>query len=121
MAEGTITDRIVQVMEKEGHTVSTFARKLGISWTSANNIISGRNVPNYETIVRIIENFEWVDANWLVMGQKSEADTDKKKLYSVIAMQQKTIEGQQKTIDRLTTKLVQDLHGESSKKVADVG
>lgn len=84
MAVGTITERIVQIMSKEGHTVSTFARKLGISWTSANNIISGRNVPNYETIVRIIEKFEWVDANWLVMGQKSEADTDKKKLYSII-------------------------------------
>ncbi|MBF1522547.1 MAG: helix-turn-helix transcriptional regulator [Prevotella salivae] len=121
MADGTITERIVQIMSKEGHTVSTFARKLGIPWTSANNIVSGRNAPNYETIVKIIENFEWVDANWLVMGQKSEADTDKKKLYSVITMQQKTIESQQKTIDRLTTKLVQDLHEESSKKVADVG
>lgn len=116
MAVGTITERIVQIMSKEGHTVSTFARKLGISWTSANNIISGRNVPNYETIVRIIEKFEWVDANWLVMGQKSEADTDKKKLYSIIEIQQKTIESQQKTLDRLTTKLVQDLHEESSKK-----
>lgn len=121
MADGTITERIVQIMSKEGHTVSTFARKLGIPWTSANNIVSGRNAPNYETIVKIIQNFEWVDANWLVMGQKSEADTDKKKLYSVITMQQKTIESQQKTIDRLTTKLVQDLHEESSKKVADVG
>ena len=30
MAEGTITERIVQIMSKEGHTVSTFARKLGI-------------------------------------------------------------------------------------------
>lgn len=47
MVEGTITDRIVKIMEKEGHTVSTFARKLGISWTSANNIVSGRNAPNY--------------------------------------------------------------------------
>ena len=55
------------------------------------------------------------------MGQKSEADTDKKKLYSIIEIQQKTIESQQKTLDRLTTKLVQDLHEESSKKVADVG
>ena len=30
MAVGTITERIVQIMSKEGHTVSTFARKLGI-------------------------------------------------------------------------------------------
>ena len=86
MAEGTITDRIVKIMEKEGHTVSTFARKLGISWTSANNIVSGRNAPNYETIVKIIESFVNEDANWLVMGQKGAKGTDAEKLYSIIIL-----------------------------------
>ena len=66
--------------------------------------------------MKIIESFEWVDANWLVMGEKSEIDTDKKKLYSVISTQQKTIDSQQKTIDRLTAKLVQELSEEPSKK-----
>ena len=75
-------------------------------------------MPSYDNIVKIIENFDWVDANWLVMGIKSEADTDKKKLYSVIATQQKTIENQQKTIDRLTAKLIQDFPDEPSKKMA---
>lgn len=108
-------------MEKEGHNVSTFARKLGISWTSANNITSGRNMPSYENIVKIIESFTWVDANWLVMGQKTDTGMDNKKLFSIIATQQKTIENQQKTIDRLTAKLVHDLPDEPSKKVANVG
>lgn len=116
MAEGTITDRIVKIMEKEGHTVSTFARKLGISWTSANNIVSGRNAPNYETIVKIIESFDNIDANWLVMGQKGAKGTDAEKLYSIISTQQKTIENQQKTIDRLTAKLVENIPEESGKK-----
>ena len=53
MEEETITTRIVQLMNKEGHSVNTFARKLNIPWTSANNIVSGRNLPNYETIVKI--------------------------------------------------------------------
>lgn len=119
MAEGTITDRIVQIMIKEGHTVSTFARKLGISWSSANNIISGRNAPNYETIVKIIECFDSIDANWLIMGQKKADGTDAEKLYSIISTQQKTIENQQKTIDRLTAKLVENIPAESGKKVAN--
>lgn len=116
----SITARILQIMEKEGHSVSSFARKLGMSWTSANNIVSGRNMPSYENIVKIIESFEWVDANWLIMGQKSTADVDKKNLYTIINTQQKTIESQQKTIDRLTAKLVQELPEQSSQKVADV-
>ena len=121
MAEETITDRIVKIMTKEGHTVSTFAKKLGISWSSAKNIISGRNAPNYETIVKIIECFDSIDANWLVMGRKSEKLTDADKLYSIISMQQKTIENQQRTIDRLTAKLVDNESEDSAKKVADVG
>ena len=121
--EGTenITERILLMMEKEGHSVSSFARKLGISWTTVNNIVSGRNMPSYDNIVKIIEGFEWVDANWLVMGQKSEPEMDKKKLYSVIATQQKTIESQQKTIDRLTARLVQELPDEPSPKAANAG
>lgn len=112
----SITARILYIMEKEGHSVGSFARKLGIPWTSANNIVSGRNMPSYDNIVKIIERFGWVDANWLVMGQKSDADLDKKKLYSVIAAQQKIIESQQKTIDRLTSKLVHDLPDDSPQK-----
>ena len=111
-----ITTRILQIMEKEGHNVSSFARKLGLSWTSTNNIVSGRNMPSYDNIVKIIGNFEWVDANWLIMGEKNSTDTDKEKLFSVIAAQQKTIENQQKTIARLTEKMLQELPDLSSSK-----
>lgn len=117
----TITDRISQIIEKEGHSVSTFAKKLGIPWTTANNIISGRNSPNYESLVKIIENFAWVDANWLVMGEDAARDdVDKKKLYAMIEAQQKTIEKQQDTIDRLTERLLKDLP-DTGKKVAVAG
>ena len=107
----TITDRISQIIEKEGHSVSTFAKKLGIPWTTANNIISGRNSPNYESLVKIIENFAWVDANWLVMGEEAARDDVDKK---------KTIEKQQDTIDRLTERLLKDLP-DTGKKVAVAG
>ena len=120
MAEETITNRIVQLMTQEGHTVNTFARKLNIPWSSANNIVSGRNAPNYETIVKILTSFKSIDANWLVMGKKSEKLTDADKLYSIISMQQKTIENQQRTIDRLTAKLVDNESEDSAKKVVNV-
>lgn len=113
-----VIDRISQIIEKEGITKSIFAKRLGISWTSANNIITGRNVPSYENLVKIIETFEWVDANWLVMGEESsQKDTDKEKLYALIGTQQKTIEKQQGTIDRLTRRLIEDLP-EDNKKVS---
>jgi predicted transcriptional regulator len=118
MEEETITNRIVHLMNKEGHTVNTFAKKLNIPWSSANNIITGRNAPNYETIVKILTSFDNIDANWLIMGQKRGEESDVDKLYSVISMQQKTIENQQRTIDRLTAKLVENVSEDSAKKVA---
>lgn len=116
MEKETINDRVRYIIEKEGHTISSFARKIDIGDQTIRSITKDRNKPSYELIVKIIESFEWVDANWLVMGEKSEIDTDKKKLYSVISTQQKTIDSQQKTIDRLTAKLVQELSEEPSKK-----
>ncbi|EFM01830.1 DNA-binding helix-turn-helix protein [Hoylesella marshii DSM 16973 = JCM 13450] len=116
-----VTERILQIIEKEGHSVATFARKLDIPWTTANNLLSGRNNPSYDLIVKIIENFDWVDANWLVMGQSSVAKSEEKNVYHIIESQQRTIENQQKTIDRLTKRLVQDLSDKPSKKVANAG
>ena len=52
------------------------------------------------------------------MGQKRGEETDVDKLYSVISTQQKTIENQQRTIDRLTAKLVENVSEDSAKKVA---
>ncbi|ERK40220.1 DNA-binding helix-turn-helix protein [Segatella baroniae F0067] len=118
MEQETINDRIRYIIEKEGHTVSSFAKKIDIGNQTIRSITKGRNKPSYDIIVKIVDSFDWVDANWLVMGQKGDADTDRKKLYAVIATQQKTIENQQKTIDRLTAKLIQDLPDESSKKMA---
>ena len=54
------------------------------------------------------------------MGEKKEEETDTDKLYSIISMQQKTIEHQQQTIERLTAKLVEGAPEKSAKKVANV-
>ena len=53
------------------------------------------------------------------MGQERGEETNEDKLYSVISMQQKTIENQQRTIDRLTAKLVENVSEDSVKKVAN--
>lgn len=121
MEQETINERVRYIIEKEGHTVSSFAKKIDIGDQTIRSITKDRNKPSYDIIVKIVESFDWVDANWLIMGQKSVADMDKEKLYSVIAAQQKTIESQQKTIDRLTAKLVQEQPDEHYKKVASAG
>ena len=123
MEQETINKRICYIIKKEGHTVGSFAKKMNVRDQTIRNITIGRNKPGYDVIVKIIDSFEWVDANWLIMGQKnhSNSDSDKEKLYSVIATQQKTIEKQQETIDRLTFLLVQRESKDHSKKATNAG
>lgn len=103
----TINDRIAAIIEKEGHTIATFSKKIDVPWTTVKNLISGRNAPSYEVIVKIINSVSWVDANYLVMGESKAEAAPSPSLMPIIETQQKTIESQQQTIDRLTKKLLE--------------
>ena len=96
----TINDRIRIIMTREGHNVNTFSKKVGIPWTTVKNLISSRNLPSYEIIVKIIDAFEWVDANYLILGELYDKNKDTEKLYSIISGMQRTIDNQLKPIDR---------------------
>ena len=107
----TINDRVLQAIEREGFTVGTFAKRVGVPDSTIRNITSTDRRPGYDLIVKIIQTIDrpWCDANWLVMGQESKPvvdDQDTKKLLKLIADQQHTIEEQRKRIDQLTDRLL---------------
>lgn len=103
----TINERINSIIEKEGHTISTFAKKIGVPWTTVKNIVSGRNAPSYDIMIKIIEAVNWVDGNYLLMGEMPQTGSESNKLLCIIERQNKTIESQQTTIDRLTKKMLE--------------
>lgn len=115
----TINERIKYIIEHEGHTIATFARKCGVPDGTIRSMIARGNKPGYELTVAIINavNQPWCDANWLVMGQEhpqvSADGTDTKKLLKIINDQQHTIEEQRKRIDALTDRLLPDTGSES--------
>lgn len=129
MEKETVNARIRQIIEKEGHTISSFARKSELGDQTIRSIVKDRNKPSFDVLVKIVENFDWVDANWLVMGQKTKnEDLEGAKLYAfidaqqrTIEAQQKTIEAQQKTIERLTDTIIRDAANITDKKIASTG
>ena len=107
----TINDRIKYAIEHEGHTIATFARKCGVADGTIRNLFSRGYKPGYDLMVTIINaiNQPWCDANWLVMGQKTEPvvqDGDTKKLLKIIEDQQKMIADLQKQNAKLTDRLL---------------
>ncbi|WP_297902209.1 helix-turn-helix transcriptional regulator [uncultured Parabacteroides sp.] len=62
-------DRILKIMELEGLTPSKFAESIGIQRSAMSHIISGRNNPSLDVLLKILERFTYVDSDWLLFGK----------------------------------------------------
>lgn len=62
-------DRILKIMEREGLTPSKFAETIGIQRSAMSHIISGRNNPSLDVLLKILEQFTYVDSDWLLFGK----------------------------------------------------
>jgi transcriptional regulator with XRE-family HTH domain len=62
-------ERIAQIIQSEGVTAAQFAEKIGISASSLSHILSGRNNPSLEVVMKIHKTFEDINLNWLLYGE----------------------------------------------------
>lgn len=62
-------DRILKVMEHEGMTPSKFAETIGIQRSAMSHIISGRNNPSLDVLLKVLGHFTYVDTDWLLFGK----------------------------------------------------
>lgn len=64
-----ICDRINQIIEKEGLTTASFARKIGVGdQTVRSVVVLKRNKPGYDFLLKISQTFEWLNTDWLITG-----------------------------------------------------
>lgn len=65
------TARIKKVMDFHQLTASLFADKIGVQRSSISHILSGRNKPSLDFILKITATFKDVDIHWLLHGTGS--------------------------------------------------
>jgi transcriptional regulator with XRE-family HTH domain len=80
-------ERIEKIMEMEQLSASKFADAIGVQRSGISHILSGRNKPSLELINKILEHFEQLNADWLLLGkgemlQKENTGTVKGSGYS---------------------------------------
>ena len=63
------TDRLKRVMEFHQLTASLFAEKIAVQRSSISHILSGRNKPSLDFILKITNTFNDVDIYWLLNGK----------------------------------------------------
>lgn len=65
------TNRLKKVMEYHGLTASLFADKIAVQRSSISHILSGRNKPSLDFILKVTNTFKDVDIYWLLNGKGS--------------------------------------------------
>ena len=64
-----INDRFTKILEYSGFTASEFADEIDVQRSSISHIISGRNKPSLEFIVKIKNRFPEINWDWIILGQ----------------------------------------------------
>jgi len=64
-------NRISKILREEGMTATKFANEIGVQASSISHIISGRNKPSTDFLVKLLERFRGINAEWLLTGKGS--------------------------------------------------
>jgi transcriptional regulator with XRE-family HTH domain len=87
--------RLKKVMSYYNETAASFSEKIGVQRSSISHILSGRNKPSLEFILKILSSYNEVDLYWLLNGKgtfpKIENKTDSPEKHSEKQNPSKTI------------------------------
>ena len=61
--------RLQKIMDYYGESASSFAEKIGVQRSSISHILSGRNKPSLDFILKILSAYPEVDLYWLFNGK----------------------------------------------------
>ena len=73
-----IIDRIKKIINDNNLTSSSFADKIGVPRSSISHILSGRNNPSLDIILKILNNFDDINADILLKGKAADPTSTKK-------------------------------------------
>jgi len=63
--------RLQKVMDFYGESPSSFADKIGVPRSSISHILSGRNRPSLDFVLKILNSFPEIELYWLLNGKGS--------------------------------------------------
>ncbi len=64
-------DRLNRILDHYKLTPAQLADSISVQRSSISHILSGRNKPSYDFLVKILTKYKQINANWLLSGQGS--------------------------------------------------
>jgi transcriptional regulator with XRE-family HTH domain len=62
-------DRILNFLKAENKSSSQFAEEIGVQPSGISHIISGRNKPSLDFIMKMLEKYPFLSVEWLLFGK----------------------------------------------------
>ena len=62
-------ERILKILDAEKLSATKFADRIGVQRSSISHIISGRNKPSFDFILKTVNKFPYINAEWLFNGK----------------------------------------------------
>ncbi len=121
-----LNDRIEELLKHQRLTSSQFADNIGVQRSSMSHIISGRNKPSLDFVQKVLENFKFVNSDWLLFGKGPMTKEMKQQtLFDFSNNKDNTSENQlitapQVPIPNLSAKTIPPPPEENSKKIPDI-
>jgi len=64
-------ERILEFLKNENKTSAQFAEEIGVQPSGISHIISGRNNPSLDFVIKMLEKYSFLSADWLIFGKGS--------------------------------------------------
>lgn len=64
-----LRDRILGFLKKENKTSAQFAEEIGVQPSGISHILSGRNNPSLDFIIKMLEKYPYLSSEWLLFGR----------------------------------------------------
>lgn len=74
------TERLKKVIDFYDETASGFAEKIGVQRSSISHILSGRNKPSLDFVMKVLHAYPEVDLYWLMNGKGKFPSTPQKEM-----------------------------------------
>ncbi len=62
-------DRIIEFLRAENKSSAQFAAEIGVQPSGISHILSGRNNPSLDFVIRMLEKYKYLSTEWLLFGK----------------------------------------------------
>ena len=84
-----MVDRIKKLIEKQNLTATQFAGEIGVQRSAVSHLLSGRNKPSLDFMLKIKNRFPDVNLNWLLLGSGKMMEVSQKEEEIIENVQEK--------------------------------